>query len=106
MATARNMLTNGLTSGVEIESGMFVELGTPEHRTRVTGFRWRGQLDKSVFDTDGPKWEDFTDNPTLGDRQDLLMIGHSGVWRPGVASRKTDGRLVDVKTGRCRPGTV
>ena len=74
----------------------------PDHRTHVTGFRWLKQIDPKEFATDGSKWDDYTDDPTLGDRNDLLMIGHCGAWRPGMPSPEADGRLLDIKTGRYR----
>jgi Tol biopolymer transport system component len=30
------------------------------------------------------------------------MIGNSGLWRPGMKSHESDGRLLDVRTGRYR----
>jgi len=46
--------------------------------------------------------EDYADDPTTGDLMDLVMIGHAGVWRPGAKGREIEGRLLDLKTGRCR----
>jgi Tol biopolymer transport system component len=100
--TARDLLKNGLSTEVELESGMLTQFGAPERRTKVTGFRWRAAIDPHEFATDGFKWDDYTSDPTSGDRDDLLMIGHSASWRPGMKSHETDGRLLDVKTGRYR----
>ena len=30
------------------------------------------------------------------------MIAHSGIWRPGMKASDTDGRLLDLRTGRYR----
>ncbi len=99
---ARDVLKNGLSTEVEVGSGMLTQLGPPEMRTKVTEFRWRGEMDPKDFATDGPKWEDYTDDPTAGDRGDLVMMGHSGLWRPGMPAQDADGRLLDLKTGRFR----
>jgi hypothetical protein len=99
---ARNLLKSGLSTEVELDTGMLTQYGAPELRTEVTGFRWRGQIEPNEFATDGPKWVDYTDDPTSGERDDLLLIGHSGFWRPGMPAQDTDGRLLNVKTGRYR----
>ena len=98
---ARDLVAKGISTEIELESGLILEFGTLERRTKVIGFRW-GQVDPKEFATDGPSWDDNTDDPTAGDRQDLIMIGHGGIWRPGMTSHETDGRLLDVRTGRCR----
>jgi hypothetical protein len=99
---ARRLLSDGVTTEVELQSGLLTKFGAPERRTTVSDFRWRGQLGPEEFDTTGTRWDDYTDDPTSGDRNDLLMINHCGVWRPGMKSPETDGRLLDLKTGRFR----
>ncbi len=102
MDSARDLLARGLATAIDLESGMLTEFGAPESRTSVTGFRWHARIDAEEFVTEGPNWDDYTDDPTAGDRNDLVMIGHCGVWRPGMPSPEADGRLLDVKTGRFR----
>ena len=72
-----------------------------QRQSRVIDFRWRDRIDLDDFKVDGRNWEDNTDDPTAGDLDDLVMIGHSPLWRPG-AKTSTDGRLLDLKTGRYR----
>ena len=98
---ARNLLAKGISTEVELQSGLVVRYGAPERRAEIAGFRWH-QVDPQDFVTDGTTWDDYTDDPTAGDRQDLIMIGHCGIWRPGMPSPEADGRLLNVKTGRFR----
>jgi hypothetical protein len=100
--SARDLVARGMSTEIDLQSAMLTEFGAPEKRTKVSGFRWNPQIDPKEFDTSGATWDDYTDDPTNGDLDDLLMIGHCGVWRPGMASPDTDGRLLDVKTGRYR----
>ena len=97
----RNLLAKGISTEVELQSGLVVRYGAPERRAEIAGFRWQ-QVDAKDFVTDGTTWDDYTDDPTAGDRQDLIMIGHGGIWRPGMPSPEADGRLLNVKTGRFR----
>jgi hypothetical protein len=99
--SARDLLARGVSTDVELESGLVLQFGAPERRTKVSRFRF-GNVDPAEFATDGTTWDDQTDDPTAGDRQDLLMIGHCGVWRPGMPSPEADGRLLNIKTGRLR----
>ncbi len=102
MDSAKELLASGVSTEVDLKSGMLVRFGAPEHRTKVSDFQWLAQVDSKAFATDGRKWDDLTDDPTTGDRDDLLMIGHCGAWRPGMKSPEADGRLLDLKTGRFR----
>jgi hypothetical protein len=100
--SARELIATGITTEVELTSGMLSQFGAPGRRTKVTDFRWRESIDPKEFATDGQTWDDHTDDPTSGNRDDLLMIGHCGAWRPGMNAPETDGRLLDLKTGRYR----
>jgi hypothetical protein len=98
----KGLLKRGIETRVDVALGMIVQYGTAERPTRVGDFRWRDRIDPNDFSVDGRKWDDFTADPMAGDRDDLVMIGHCGVWRPGMNSPETDGRLLDLKTGRYR----
>jgi hypothetical protein len=102
MELARNLLAHGLSTEIDLKSGMLVQFGAPERRTKLTGFRWLTQVDPKDFSTEGATWDDYTDDPTSGDRNDVLMIGHCALWRPGMKTPESDGRLLNVKTGRYR----
>ena len=54
---------------------------------KVTDFRWLDKVDDREFDISGD-WPDFADDPTLGDRDSLMMIGHNGLWQPGHEDRR------------------
>ena len=49
-----------------------------------------------------PKGLPDRSSPLPPDRDDLVMIGHSAMWRPGMASMDTDGRLLNIRTGEMR----
>ena len=102
MGTMKDLLERGIETRVDIASGMILQYGTAQRQSRVVDFRWRDRIDPGDFAVDGRDWEDFTDDPTAGDLNDLVMIGHAAMWRPGMKSPGTDGRLLDLKTGRYR----
>ncbi len=102
LAKTRELLDKGIASCVNLASGMIVQDGAPDRRVNVRGFRWHERLDPKTFDVEGGSWEDFTDDPTRNGTADLVMIGHCGLWQPGMRSPELDGRLLDVKTGRYR----
>ena len=101
MGTMKDLLERGIETRVDIASGMILQYGTAQRQSRVVDFRWRDHIDPKDFAVDGRRWDDFTDDPTAGDLDDMVMIGHSPLWRPG-AKTSTDGRLLDLKTGRYR----
>jgi hypothetical protein len=98
----RQLLLDGLSTDVSLESGMITQFGATERRTRITKFNWNKSSDQNNFNTNAQIWDDHCDDPTAGDRDDLVMIAHSGIWRPGMKSHETDARLLHLKTGRYR----
>jgi hypothetical protein len=100
--TLRDLLVRGLEIRVDAATGIILQRGTSQRRSRVVDFRWRERIDLNDFAVDGRNWDDFSDDPTVGDLDDLVMIAHSAMWRPGVKNHETDGRLINVKTGRYR----
>jgi hypothetical protein len=102
MEKSKDLLAKGIGTDVDLKTGMIVQFGSPERRTRVVDFQWRAAVDPIEFATEGRTWDDFTDDPTTIDRNDLAMLGHCGAWKPGMKTPESDGRLVDVKTGRFR----
>ena len=98
----RELLEKGTATGVEIATGMITRLGSADRQTEFHDFRWLDRVPPEAFDVGASRWEDFTADPTVGGTDDLLMIAHSGVWRPGMQSGDTDGRLLDLRSGRYR----
>lgn len=98
----KGLIERGIETRIDVMSGLILQYGTAQRRTRITDLRWNISIDPRDFAVDGQRWEDHTDDPTAGDRGDLLMIGHSPMWRPGVESHNTEGVLFDLKTGRSR----
>jgi hypothetical protein len=98
----KGLIERGIETQVDVTRGMIVQYGTTERPARVVDFRWRDRIDPKDFSVDGRKWDDFTADPTDGNRDDLVMLGHSGLWRPGMNTPETDGRLLDLKTSRYR----
>ncbi len=102
IATMKDLLARGLETRVDLANGLIVQHGTAQRPTRVLDFRWRDRINPKDFAVEGRRWDDFTDDPTAGDLNDLVLIGHFGMWRPGATASGTDGRLLDVRTGRYR----
>jgi hypothetical protein len=98
----RDLLRNGTATEVQVATGMITRLGAADRQTEFHDFRWLDRVPPGAFDVGATKWEDFTGDPTAGGTEDLLMIAHSGAWRPGMKSGDTDGRLLDLRTGRYR----
>jgi hypothetical protein len=98
----RDLLEKGIPIKIQVATGMLVQSGTAERQTDLHDFRWLDRVPADAFNVEGRRWEDFTDDPTEGGTSELLVIGHSGIWRPGVKSHDTDGRLLDLRTGRYR----
>jgi Tol biopolymer transport system component len=98
----RDLLQKGTATEVEVATGMITRLGAADRQTEFHEFRWLDRVPPEAFEVGATKWEDFTGDPTEAGTDDLLMISHSGAWRPGMKSGDTDGRLLDLRTGRYR----
>ena len=98
----RELLGRGMPTKVDSATGLIVLSGAPDRQTEMQNFRWLDAVDPKELQVDDQKWEDFADDPTAGDASDLAMISHSGIWRPGQNAGDSDGRLLDVRTGRLR----
>jgi hypothetical protein len=97
-----DLLAHGIPTKIEVASGMIVQFGAAERQTELHNFRWLDWVNPKELEISGRQWEDFTDDPTLGGTSELVMISHSGMWQPGLRSPDTDGRLLDLRTGRFR----
>ena len=98
----RDLLQKGTATEVEVATGMITRLGAADRQTEFHDFRWLERVPPDALEIGATKWEDFTGDPTAGGTDDLLMIAHSGAWRPGMKSGDTDGRLLDLRTGGYR----
>ena len=98
----KDLLARGIEMRVDVASGVLLQYGAAQRQSRVSDFHWRDRIDPGDFAVDGQNWEDNTDDPTAGDLGDLVMIGHSPLWRPGTPAHDTEGRLLDLKSGRYR----
>ena len=106
----KDLLANGMPTLVDLATGRLIEFGAQKLRTRVTDFRFLPQIDDAEFAIADREWQDNSDDPTTGNLDDLTMITHQPLLQPGQKNYDTDGRLMDVKTGRFRrlpfPGGV
>lgn len=98
----RKLLTEGLTTTIDTETGILVEYGTSKVTTRITNFRWLETVDDAAFVV--PKrLPDHTDDPMATRPGDQVVLHHCGVWDGKTdTTPETDARLVDVKTLRMR----
>lgn len=102
LAGALDLLENGVPTAVDLKTGLLTKFGTETGQTEIHAITWTPAVDPQTFDVKG-KWHDFTDDPTEGDVNDLVMIAHYGFWRPGHRSKgDPDARLLNLKTGRMR----
>ncbi len=98
----RELLDKGLPTKVRVATGMIVQFGAADKQTEMHDFRWLDRVDPEVFRIEEKGWEDYTGDPTAKGTSELLMIGHGGTWQPGMKTPDTDGRLLDLRTGRIR----
>jgi hypothetical protein len=99
----RDWLDKGMTTRVECQSGLITEYGTPGYWIRVSDFRWLDHADPHTFEVEAGDWRDLTDDPTIGDTNDLLFMSFNGLWKPGTTGTPlSDGRLIELWTGRFR----
>lgn len=97
-----DMLAKGTSTRVDLSTGRIMEYGTERLRSRVTDFRFLPQVEEREFAVEGRQWQDYSDDPTAGNLEDLVMIGHHPGVQPGAKKYDLDGRLMDVRTGRFR----
>jgi hypothetical protein len=102
MKQSADLLENGFPLKVDLATGMLVQLGGNDRPTTIQDFSWVDGVDPEQFNVEGTRWEDYSNDPTQGDTAELLMISHGGLWSPGMKSTDTDGRLVDLRSGRFR----
>jgi len=99
---SRDLLKNGIPLRIDLETGLIVQMGAIQKRTIIREFRWLDRAPRGTFEIAGVKWEDHSIDPTEGDRNDLVMLSHNGLWRVGQEAGDTDGRLLDLRTGQVR----
>jgi WD40 repeat protein len=102
MQESRDLLDKGFPFAVEVKSGLVVLQGSAKLMSRIENFRWLDRADEREFAVEGKTWADHTGDPTLGERGDLALIGHNGVWQPGAKTGDLELCLVNVKTGAYR----
>ena len=102
MRKCRSVLKDGIPERVSLKTGLILERVNPQMERRFTDLVWLKAVEKDAFAIDG-QWADFTDDPSAGDVNELLMISHAGAWRAGMPTNVELGlRLLDLKTGRVR----
>ena len=91
IATMRDLIDRGIETRIDVANGLIVQHGTAQRPTRVLDFRWRDRIDPKDFAVDGRHWDDYTYDPTAGDLNDLVLIGHFGIWPPERTPRGPTG---------------
>jgi len=93
---------HGVPSHVDLASGLFIEQGNYKLWTQISDFRFLPNAPKGAFDVDDRLWEDYGDDPTNGNVDNLAMLGYRASFKPGQKSPDTDLQLIDVQSGRFR----
>jgi hypothetical protein len=102
MREMKKFIADGVATCVDLSTGQLIEFGAPKVRTRVNELKFLSQVDDHEFAVDNQNWIDCSADPTAGNLDDLLMIGHQPGVHVGDKNYDLDGRLMDVKTGRFR----
>ncbi|MFI5377977.1 MAG: hypothetical protein ACHRHE_01610 [Tepidisphaerales bacterium] len=101
MVKIRELLANGTTVRVDARTGLLVDVQSPQLPLQLTDLTFSPKVDEREFAVAEQKWEDFADDPTTGNLDDLLMIANYAGYR-GQKQYDVDARLMDVKTGKFR----
>lgn len=92
----------GIMIRVDVKNGLIMKFGATERPTEIRDFRWLDQVNPNDFAVNRQQWEDYSDDPTSGNLDDLLMINHNPSWKPGMKAGDSDACLFDASTGRYR----
>lgn len=102
----RSQITALLKDGIEIQvdqrTGLMVAQAKPKLAWNMQGFKFLKSVDASALSIESHRWTDCSDDPTKGNRGDLIMLGHAPDYVPGMESYDLDCRLMDVADGRFR----
>jgi len=98
----KDLADNGLLITVDQATGLLTEYGTEKLRTRFGPLTFPAAVDEQEFAIPDRNWKDLSGDPTAGDLNDLVMIGHDSRVRPGGKVYDLDGRLLNVRTGQAR----
>lgn len=98
----KDLLAHGRTIRIDTATGQMVEFATPQLHLEVADFKFLPHEPADEFAVDGKNWRDFSDDPTKGKLENLIMIQHQPLATIDRKGGDTDGRLMDVETGRFR----
>jgi hypothetical protein len=102
MNMLKDSIAHGLATRIDLSTGQAIEFGNQKMRTHFDGFQFLPHVNDSEFEVADHQWIDDSDDPTLGDLDDLMMIGNAPTVQPGDKNYDLSGGLLDVKTGRFR----
>jgi hypothetical protein len=97
-----DMLKNGVARRVDTNLGITVDMDSAKFRLRVNDFHWLDNPSPAELNVEGTKWDDQTTDITTGDRNDLLMISNSALWKPGEPAGDMNACYMDIKSSRLR----
>lgn len=97
LAKMKSFQVQGITTVVDLSNGLIIENRSFKLPTVTHDFHFIDHDDSAEFATPG-NWEDNTSDPTVGDVNELLMIGHYPDFTPGMKTPDVDGQLFNVKT--------
>lgn len=98
----RELAEKGLPFRVRIADGLKVEVHNPKLRTSIRDLTIHEKPDERLFALPAREWRDFSDDPTSGKLENLVMLAHSAVWQKGQKAGDMNLGLMDVETGRFR----
>lgn len=99
----RERLEGGLLLGIDPATGLLLQRSEGTYTIVLKDFQWLQRVEDKAFHVADVTWKDHTADPTQGvDANDLAMIGHGGVPRPGLEPGQPDCCLMNVRTGRFR----
>ncbi len=98
----RDILEKGVAFRVRLADGLKVEVQNPKLRTSIRDFTIHPKADPRLFELPAREWQDFSDDPTKGKLENLVMLAHSAIWQKGQKAGDMNLGLMDVETGRFR----
>ncbi|MBN1917507.1 MAG: hypothetical protein JW889_06325 [Verrucomicrobia bacterium] len=98
----KDLLEYGIPCHVDLDTGILIKHGSLDLQVRIERFEWLESVPDDAFTLHG-EYPDHTSDPTTGDLNAWVMIGHSGTWRPTMEhNTDADIRLLNVRTGELR----
>lgn len=102
LAEAQRQLDEGKIVKIDARTGILVQAGEADKLVKIADFAWLDQPFETELAVDQVAWQDETTPLAPPGSQEVAMLGHSAMWRPGQPVADTDAMLINLRTGKFR----